>query len=147
MKKFLTIVVLTTFALAFSAISFAQDAGPQGGQLQAKRHGGKGGGLKGMLRMQHEVLSELKLTDDQKTKIQSLNKDLADKIKDIQKQNKGTEGNKNLGPQRREIRRDYDEKLHAILGDDLWRDYRNALLQKMKEAREKKDEKMGDGKP
>jgi hypothetical protein len=45
MKKLLTLVAIATLSLGVGAISLAQDAGPQGGQLQGKKHGGKGGGL------------------------------------------------------------------------------------------------------
>ena len=34
MKKLITILAVTVFCLSFAAISTAQDAGPQGGQLQ-----------------------------------------------------------------------------------------------------------------
>jgi Spy/CpxP family protein refolding chaperone len=144
MKKFLTIVAIATLSLSFGSVAMAQDAGPQGGQLQAKRHGGMGGGIKMMERIQKDVLASLTLTDDQKSKIVDLNKDLADKIKALMEQNKGTEGNKNLGAQRKTVMKDYNDQMHTILGPDLWKQYREGMLAKMKEAREKRKEHQQD---
>jgi len=141
MKKLLTIVMIAALSLTMSAVSMAQDAGPQGGQLQAKKHPAPGAGMRLMEKFQKDVLASLTLTDDQKKQIDDLNKDLADKIKDIIQQNKGTEGNKNIGAQRRIVVNDYNDKLHTILGDDLWRQYREGMLAKMKEARERRKER------
>ncbi len=141
MKKLLTIVLIATLSLSLGAISFAQDAGPQGGQLQKKRGPRPGAGMKLMEKIQKDVLASLALTDDQKKQVEDLNKDLEDKVKDIIQQNKGTTGNKNLGAQRRTVMNDYNEKLHSVLGDDLWRQYREGMLAKMKEFREKRKER------
>ena len=140
MKKLLTIVLIATFSLSLGAISFAQDAGPQGGQLQKKR-GPRPGVMRLRAKIQSEVLASLDLNADQKKQIDDLNKDIADKFKDIQQQNKGTEGNKNLGAQQRNAMKDYNDKLHTILGDDLWRQYREGMLAKMKEYRERRKER------
>lgn len=148
MKKLLTIAAIATLSLGLGAISLAQDAGPQGGQLQGKRQAGKaGGGIRMMERIQKDVLSSLTLTDDQKKQIEELNKDLASQVKTLAAQNKETEGNKVQGALRKEIKRKYDNKLQDILGPDLWKQYREGMLAKMKELREKRKEKQGGGKP
>jgi|SRR5579885_2348379 len=141
MKKFLTLVTIVTLSLGMGAIALAQDAGPQGGQLQTKRTRPPLAGLKLMQRFQEDVLATLTLTDDQKKKIADLNSSTEDQIKQLIEANKGTEGNKNIGSQRRKVLVDYNNSLHDILGPDLWRQYREGMLAKMKEARERRNER------
>ena len=140
MKKLLTFATVLVLTLAFSAVSFAQDAGPQGGQLQGKRKMARGGGMGMMAKFQKEVLATLTLTDVQKSKIADMNKDLAEKIKALRKENKGTEGNKGAGAEVKKIRQSYDKELQTVLGPENWKKYREAMLAKMKEAREKRKE-------
>ena len=141
MKKLLTIVAIAAFSLMLCTVSFAQDAGPQGGRLTGKPHPRRAG-VRLMEKFQKDVLASLNLTADQRKKIDDLNTDLASKIKTIIEQNKGTTGNKNVGAQRRQVVMDYNNNLHDILGDDLWRQYREGMLAKMKEAREQRNARL-----
>src|SRR3954471_24719028 len=111
MKKLLALVAIATMTLGVAAISFAQDAGPQGGQIQSKRDRKPGAGVRLMVKFQQDVLAGLSLTDEQKTKIEDLNKSLANDVKSIQDNNKGTEGNKNIGSQKRKVMQDYSKNL------------------------------------
>jgi hypothetical protein len=154
MKKLLTIVAIATLSLGLGAISMAQDAGPQGGKLEGKRPGmHRGGGIKLMEKIQKEVLATLTLSDVQKSKIESLNKDLVEKMKALRQENKGAgagaaSGAKaGPGPKAKEIRRDYENELRSVLGPDNWKKYREGMLEKMKEAREKMKGEHGGGKP
>ena len=137
MKKLLLLIALSSFAFGTAALSFAQDAGPQGGHLQGKRPPRRAP-IKVMEQFQKDVLASLDLSADQKSKIDALNKDLDDKIKTIITENKGTTGNKNIGSQRRQVLVAYNDSLKDVLGPDLWRQYREGMLAKMKDAREKR---------
>ena len=153
MKKLLTIVAIATLALGLGAVSMAQDAGPQGGKLEGKHAGmRRGGGIRMMEKIQKEVLATLSLTDVQKSKIESLNKDLVDKMKALRQENKGAgagaPGAKaGPGPKAKEIRRDYENELRSVLGPDNWKKYREGMLAKMKEAREKMKSEHGKSTP
>lgn len=141
MKKILTIVAIAAMSLGVGAIAFAQDAGPQNGAVQTKTMRKPGGVVKLMELFQTQVLESLSLSDDQKKKIADLNTDLDSKMKDIVTQNKGTTGNKNIGAQQRQVLTDYNSSLEDVLGPDLWRQYRMGMLVKMKDARERRQER------
>jgi Spy/CpxP family protein refolding chaperone len=143
MKKFVTLLAIAAFSFGVSAISFAQDAGPQGGRIQNKSDRKPGAGVRLMVKFQKDVLDGLNLSDDQKKKIDDLNKSIADQVKAIQDSNKGTEGNKNIGAQRRKVMQDYSKNLQDILTPDQWRSYREQMLTKMKEARERREARQG----
>jgi len=148
MKKILVLVAIASLSLGLTAASYAQDAGPAGGQIQSKRDKmGKGGGMRGMLKIQHDILEGLNLTPDQDKKVADLNKALADKIQKMRSENKGTDGNKNGNALERKARQEYQKDLQGILTPEQWKSYREQMLAKMKELREKRKEKKGDGKP
>jgi Spy/CpxP family protein refolding chaperone len=96
-----------------------------------------------MERMQQDVLNTLDLTPDQRKQINDLNSDIARKVTALANDNKGTEGNKNVGAQRRLIMRGYDDKLESILTAEQWRRYREGMLAKLKELREKRADRLG----
>jgi hypothetical protein len=144
MKKLLTLVIAAVLTLAVGAISYAQDAGPQGGQIESRQHhGGGGGGLKMMMQAQHDVLAGMHLSDDKMKKIDTLNKVTVDEMKAFRKANKGTD-KKDLAEKHKAMMKKYQDSMRDILGSD-WKTYRQKMEAKMKELRdERKDKKGGD---
>jgi len=136
MKKLLTIIAIATLTLGLGAIASAQDAGPQGGQIQAKS-GHKGmGGWKLMEKIQKDVLSGLKLTDDQTKKIADLNKATEEKIKDMRKADKGSTDKDANKEARKELMKSYNDSFKGILTPDQFKAYHEQMKAKMKEYRD-----------
>ena len=147
MKKILTIVAIATLSLGLGAVSFAQDAGPQGGEMQAKKHGGHAGGLKVIEKIQASILPDLHLDKDQTDKIAALNKSTEDQVKAMRKANKGSTDKAKMQADRKDLMKKYNESLKAILTSDQWKSYHKEMAAKMKELRDANGKKDGDGKP
>ena len=146
MKKILKLVAIATLALSIGAIATAQDAGPQGGQIQSKKHGAHMGGLKLIEKFQKEVLAGLNLTSDQQKKIDDLNKATADKIKDLRKSSKDSTDKKALADQRKDLMKSYNESMRSILTPDQFKTYHEQMKAKMQEYRDEQ-KKNSNGKP
>ena len=145
MQKVITVLAVAVMSFALCATSYGQDAGPAGGRLQRRGRLARNNRtpMRPMERIQQDVLNTLDLAPDQKKQISDLNNDVAQKIAGIAQSNKGTQGNTNVGAQRRNIMRDYDNKLERILTADQWRRYREGMLVKLKELREKRADRLG----
>ena len=128
-----------TAALALSASSFAQAAGPAGGPPAI----GAGSGAKqkaaaGAQKKIQEVLKSLDLTDDQKTKLKPFVKSYTDALKAIRddvKDNKITR--KDAAPKMKEAQEDFRKNLKTILTDDQWKKFEEAT--KPADKKKKKD--------
>lgn len=145
MKKIYSLLAIGGLALSLSAISFGQDAGPQGGQLGAqKRQGGRmHGGGKHMAKLQAEVLAKLNLTADQKAKIEALNKNTQTEVKTIVTEGQGGD-RQEIGKKIREVQKNHRESLNKILTPAQQAKFKELMMAKMKELRAKR-EKDGKG--
>jgi Spy/CpxP family protein refolding chaperone len=139
MKKVITLVAIATMSLGLGAISMAQDAGPQGGQLQGRMHAGQGGPLKVMQKLEKDVLAGLNLSDDQKKAIDDLNKKTMDELKDLRDKAKAAQGDqKHNGVQVRKVMQDRMDGMKSILTPEQYKTYREQMMLKMKEYREQR---------
>ena len=141
MKKLITIIAIAMLTVGLGAIASAQDAGPQGGQIQVKA-GHKGmGGLKLMEKFQQEVLPGLKLTHDQYNKIEDLNKSTEEKIKAMRKADKGSTDKTANMDARKELMKTYNDSMKSILTPDQFKAYHEQMKAKMKEYRDAQKQK------
>ena len=146
MKKLITLIAIATLTLTFGAFASAQDAGPQGGTMQAKS-GHKGmGGLKLIEKIQKDVLPGLKLTHDQYNKIDALNKATEEKVKAMHKANKGSTDKAASQDARKELMKSYSDSMKSILTADQFKTYHEQMRAKMKEYRDA-HQKDANGKP
>ncbi len=135
MKKIITLLAVATMAFAFAARSTAQDAGPQGGQLQGKMR--RPGQLKMMQKFEQDVLAGMNLNDDQKKQIADLNEKTMQQLKDLREQSKAAQGDKkNNGVKIRALMQGRLDTMKTILTPEEWKTYREQMMQKMKEYRE-----------
>ena len=75
MKKLVLAIIISVVAVA----AIAQGPGPGGPGMGGP--GGRGGGMKRMAEMQKKILDQLKLTADQKKKVDALDADTAKKLR------------------------------------------------------------------
>lgn len=141
MKKLFAFAIAATMTLCMAALATAQDAGPQGGQLQGKQRGGPGG-MRIMMKIQKEALDELKLTNVQKKAIVELDKTTAEEMKALMQ--KAKDGGKPDREAMKKVRQGHMDGMKDILGQDKFRQYRELVMKKMKEYREKNGDKGGD---
>ena len=135
MKRLITLLAIATMAFGFAAVSMAQDAGPQGGQLQGKMR--RPGQLKMMQKFEQDVLAGLNLNDDQKKQIADLNAKTMEQLKDLRDQSKAAQGDKkNNGVKVRALMQNRLDTMKTILTPEEWKTYREQMMQKMKEYRE-----------
>jgi Spy/CpxP family protein refolding chaperone len=135
MKRIITLIAIATMALGFAAVSMAQDAGPQGGQLQGKMR--RPGQLKMMQKFEQDVLAGLNLNDDQKKQIADLNTKTMQDLKDLRDKAKAATGDqKHNGVQVRKVMQDRLDTMKTILTPEQWKTYREQMMQKMKEYRQ-----------
>ncbi len=146
MKKLITLIAIATLTLTFGALASAQDAGPQGGSLESKHHGGHAGGWKVMEKIQKDVLAGMNLTDDQKKKIADLNKSTEEKIKSMRKADKGSNDKAANQEARKELMKGYQDSIKSILTPDQFKTYHEQMRAKMNEYRDA-HQKGANGKP
>jgi len=140
MKKLFAFVIAATMTLCMAALATAQDAGPQGGRLQGKQRGGPGG-MRIMMKIQKEALDELKLTNVQKKAIVELDKKTADEMKDLMQ--KAKDGGKPDRDAMKKVCEEHMQGMKDILGQEKFRQFRELVMKKMKEYREKNGDKGG----
>lgn len=136
-----------TLAGVLAVGAFAQSAGTTGGAVtSAPAAGAKGkhaGGWKNLMETNKQILAQLDLSADQKTKIAGLDKDLRAKIKEIAedaKKSSTPEDKKEARKKIQEAFKDYTQNLKGLLTPDQ----RTKYDQLWKEAREKaKEQKAG----
>lgn len=135
MKRIITLIAVATLAFGFAAVSMAQDAGPQGGQLQGKMR--RPGNLKVMQKFEQDVLAGLNLNDDQKKQIADLNEKTMQQLKDLRDQAKAAQGDqKHNGIKVRDVMQNRLDTMKTILTPEEWKTYREQMMQKMKAYRE-----------
>lgn len=142
MKKTLTVLAIATMALGLGVGAYAQDAGPQGGQLKQGQGQRKGGGMqKARGKIQQDILAQLNLTADQKAKIEALNKKTQETVKEKMA---AADGDRQKGGQgMREVMKNHQESLMKILTKEQQVKYRELWMAKMKEMREKRGDRPG----
>lgn len=89
MKNVLKIFVATAVMGVLTVSAFAQGAGPtaggKGGPQAGAKGKGPGGGRRGMLQMDSEILAKLKLTPDQDKKVKALKAETQKKAEALRK--------------------------------------------------------------
>lgn len=148
MKHITKLVAIGTLALGLGAICLAQDAGPTGSTVQATQKHEHMGGLKLIEKLQKDVLSGMTLTDDQKSKIDALNKSTEEQIKALKKSDKGSTDKSQIADQRKALMKSYSDSLKSIFTPDEFKTYHENMKAAMKAWRDQqKANNGGAGKP
>ncbi len=161
MKRSLTTIIVLVAALAMSATSFAQTAGPRGGgQGQAQGQGQRGqgmfrGNMEEMKKIHQKVLKQLKLTDAQTKAVAAADKkrDAAmTKMRDSRPKGGGRpneEQMKKLQAQGKKIAETYRADMEKAMGKAKWAEYQKLMraeMEKMMKERQGKGAGGGKGK-
>lgn len=161
MKRSLTTIIVLVAALAMSATSFAQTAGPRGGgQGQAQGQGQRGpgmfrGSMEEMKKIHQKVLKQLKLTDAQTKAVAAADKkrDAAmAKMRDSLPKGGGRpneEQMKKLQAQGKKISETYRADMEKAMGKAKWAEYQKLMraeMEKMMKERQGKGAGGGKGK-
>lgn len=132
MKKFLPLIAIAAMSAGFATVSLAQDAGPRGGQLQGRQGRGMGGMMR-MAKVREEVLAQLNLTADQKKKLAELDKKTEAEVKALMVPGKPVDRAK-----AREVMEAHRDGMKKILTKEQNKKYRELMMAKMKEMRERR---------
>ncbi len=161
MKRSLTTIIVLVAALAMSATSFAQTAGPRGGgQGQAQGQGQRGpgmfrGSMEEVKKIHQKVLKQLKLTDAQTKAVAAADKkrDAAmAKMRDSLPKGGGRpneEQMKKLQAQGKKISETYRADMEKAMGKAKWAEYQKLMraeMEKMMKERQGKGAGGGKGK-
>ncbi|MCA0361875.1 MAG: hypothetical protein LCH41_12590 [Armatimonadetes bacterium] len=162
MKRSLTTIIVLVAALAMSATSFAQNAGPRGGggQGQAQGQGQRGpgmfrGSMEEVKKIHQKVLKQLKLTDAQTKAVAAADKkrDAAmAKMRDSLPKGGGRpneEQMKKLQAQGKKISETYRADMEKAMGKAKWAEYQKLMraeMEKMMKERQGKGAGGGKGK-
>lgn len=145
MKNFIAALVVGSAVFGAAASSYAQAAGPAGGQTPPAQ-GSEQNGDKSRADIRKEALASLNLTADQKKKIKDLHKANKAKSKqlkdDLDKSNASEEEKKN---KMMDLRKQEQKDLRAILTADQVKQFEAYLKDAMKKARQNKDKNPGGG--
>ncbi|MBX3112789.1 MAG: hypothetical protein KF857_12375 [Fimbriimonadaceae bacterium] len=141
MKNLIKTLIVSGAVMALATASIAQSAGPRGGAGQGRPGGANGQQMmKQRQEMMNKIYDQLKLTADQKKKIEALNKDRMAKMQKMFGQGRpagGANGRPPANDQRRaemqKMQKDYEASLKKIMGDSKYAEYQKLL----KAAREK----------
>ncbi|MDI9638798.1 hypothetical protein QPK87_18645 [Kamptonema cortianum] len=155
-KTVLNVFVLVA-AIAMSASSFAQAAGPKNGQQGQKTNQARQGD--GMMRrggeefkqLHTKILTELKLTADQKNKVTALDKKREDDQKKMMAEftkvgRDASEAQRTqMRDKMRKMQEEYRAGLKKILGDAKYATYEKRMKEEMTKLMEKMRKERGQG--
>lgn len=145
MKKTLLTIAVGALALSLSAISLAQEAGPVGGAPKATKRAS--GPLARATKLNHEVLAQLNLTDDQKAKVKDLDTKANEDLKKAAADAK-VSGDKLAAKEKaKTILKDYRKDLVAILTPDQQKQYKQLYKEAVEKAKAAKAAKAAPATP
>lgn len=144
MKKTLSFLCTAAIALSLAATAGAQAAGPKEGQKPAFGSEKRQAAMK---KMRAELLAKLDLSDEQKQKVEALDKKFAEDLKAAMKASKGDReaAKGKMG----EMRKSHQEAMMKILTPEQQRkfmDFRKEAMKKARAERQSGGAKKPDGK-
>lgn len=140
MKISIKMLAATAILGVFAAASVAQEAGPQGGAPVAGKGGRQGGGMGMGMRMmrehQEEMMKALKLTPEQKKKVEALQKKTMEDMMALRKESKGDR--QVMREKAMKMRGEHNKALMAILTpaqQKIYKEKSKEFMEKMKKER------------
>ena len=140
MKKILLASILVA-ALGVSSSAVAQTAGPKGLVPASQDKKGKMN-RKEMQKLNEEILAKLDLTDEQKSKLDAHQKEIAGKMKDLRKEAKG--GDKEAVKEKMKA---FRKENQSFMKNLLTKDQMRKMQKLRREAMQNQEKKDGASKP
>lgn len=146
MKKIALTLIVMGAAIGLASESFAQAAGPRGGQGGPGQGGPggpgggqrRGGGMRRMQEVQAKILTQLKVTPAQKTKIDALNKKTQAKMQDLRKDFKPGGDMSGIREKFRGLQEEHKKGLKGILTAEQFKKFETMQKAEMAKLRQQR---------